>query len=178
MFIRVFATDQYRLDLPADEHAAHVIAESERILRTLPQWFGIEAALRDYANSTAVLPTWFAEQRGEVAGFLTLVRHFESSWEIHCMAVAAASRGGGVGRALVEAAVDAISCERAGFLHVKTLSQSHESVAYAQTRSFYAALGFAPLLKLPEYWSVENPCLVMLRKIDPAAQRVTGATSA
>lgn len=165
-------------DQPAQERHQQITTACERILRTLPQWFGIEPALQDYARAAAMLPTWFAEERGVLTGFITLTHHFERSWEIHCMAVETSKRGNGIGRALVAAAISAIADERAAFLSVKTLSPSREDAAYAETRAFYSALGFVPLFELPDYWSAENPCLVVVRRIDPLAPDSKTPTSA
>ena len=47
-------------------------AVAEGILRALPDWFGIEEALVDYARAADELPTFVAEAGGEPVGFLTL----------------------------------------------------------------------------------------------------------
>lgn len=59
--------------------------QCEAILRSIPQWFGIEEALVRYVADTAVLPT-FAVQAGEqLEAFLTLREHFPKAWEVHCI---------------------------------------------------------------------------------------------
>jgi hypothetical protein len=50
--------------------------QCEAILRSVPQWFGIEEALVRYVSDTTALPT-FAVQGGEqLEAFLTLREHF------------------------------------------------------------------------------------------------------
>ncbi len=51
------------------------------------------------------------------------------------------------------------------YLTVKTLSSTHPDPDYAETRAFYAAMGFVPLMELPDLWDPGNPCLVMLKKL-------------
>ena len=51
------------------------------MLRSLPDWFGIEAALVQYAKDAAVLPTLTARAGGPLCGFLSVKRHFPESAE-------------------------------------------------------------------------------------------------
>ena len=48
------------------EEGVRDAASCERILRSLPEWFAIETALRDYAAATDVYPTFLACQDEEV----------------------------------------------------------------------------------------------------------------
>jgi len=61
--------------------------DAERILRSLPQWFGLEDTLRQYAQDTSLHPTFVATDGNTVRGFNTLRHHFPPSAEIHCLAV-------------------------------------------------------------------------------------------
>jgi N-acetylglutamate synthase-like GNAT family acetyltransferase len=97
----------------------------ERVLRALPDWFGIEESLREYVRDTAVDPTWVAESGGEVVGFATLHTHFPVAAEIHCIAVVPEHHRSGLGRMLVEQLVG--DCRLAGVrvLQVKTRPRIH-----------------------------------------------------
>ena len=77
----------------------------------------------------------------------------------------ASQRGRGLGRALLATAVRWLTEQGVRDLHVKTLSATSESAAYAQTRGFYEHAGFRPMMELTEYWSPDNPCLVMIRHL-------------
>ncbi len=68
----------------------HRETEIEAVLRSLPQWFGVESALLMHVADSATRPTLAVESAGAVVGFLTLARHFPLSWEVHCMAASAA----------------------------------------------------------------------------------------
>jgi GNAT superfamily N-acetyltransferase len=75
----------------------------ESILRALPDWFGIEAATRQYVVDTAVLPTFLATSNNQTIGFLTLKQHTPYAAEIHVMGILPDWHRQGVGRALLAA---------------------------------------------------------------------------
>jgi N-acetylglutamate synthase-like GNAT family acetyltransferase len=140
-----------------------VQSQCERILRSLPAWFGIEASLLEYAENTNTLPTFIAEDNGAVIGFLSLRQHFAQSWEIDCIGVEIHGRNQGVGRALVSTAQDWLSAQEVVFLQVKTLAESRVDEAYAQTRKFYAAVGFECIQEFPTLWGERLPALQLLK---------------
>ena len=145
---------------------------AERILRCLPQWFGVEESLQDYVRDTSLYPTFVAAKNDTVNAFITVKQHFPASAEIHCIAVEASLRGRRLGKALVHCAREWAAGQGVLFLLVKTLAQSHPSPEYAQTRAFYVDMGFVPLEILPELWSPHNPCLQMIQYL-PQPQRPT-----
>ena len=73
------------------------VAPCEAVLRSLPDWFGIEDALLMYARDTATLPTFAladdaagAEHADtadntapRIIGFVSLQQHFPAAWEVH-----------------------------------------------------------------------------------------------
>jgi len=140
-------------------------APAEVILRALPDWFGIESAIVDYARAADGLPTFVAEADAQSIGFVTLRPTSAFAAELHVMGVLPAWHRRGVGRALVERAAAHASAEGLAFLHVKTLAASDPDPGYASTRAFYAAAGFVPLEELPQVWGPENPCLIMVRAL-------------
>jgi GNAT superfamily N-acetyltransferase len=141
-------------------------ADCERILRTLPQWFGIEAALRDYVDDASRLPTFIAEYDSRGVAFVTIREHFAQSWEIHCIAVEASHRGRGFGRKLHEHVERWLLEKDARMLQVKTLAPSHPNPEYAQTREFYNSLGYVPLEIFPTLWGERLPVLQLIKRID------------
>ena len=138
-------------------------ALAEGVLRALPDWFGIEQAIVDYARAADELPTFVAERGGAAVGFLTLKPTSTHALEVHVMAVLPGEHRRGVGRALVERAAAYARAEGFALLHVKTLAPSDPDLSYAATRAFYEAVGFLPLEELPQVWGAENPCLLMVR---------------
>lgn len=136
----------------------------ERILRALPEWFGIEEALVQYVRDLDRLETLVAEDSGQIAGFLAVRIHNPSSAEIHVMGVRPDLHGRGIGRALVAAAGASLRERSFSFLEVKTLGPSRPNGSYERTRGFYERMGFLPLEE-NDMWGEANPCLIMVKHL-------------
>lgn len=132
----------------------------ERVLRALPEWFGIEESLVGYVRQVAGLTTFAACAGEEAAGFLSLLRHTECAQEICVMGVLREYHRTGAGRALVAAAAQRARREGATFLTVKTVAETSPDEGYARTRAFYRAVGFLPVEVFPDLWDEQNPCLL------------------
>ncbi len=140
-----------------------VASACEPILRSLPEWFGIEEATEQYVKDTNALPTLLALVDGEVVGFLTIKQHNEYAAEIHVMGIRPDRQRKGVGRALVRRVEQILRERGVEYLQVKTLSPSHPDEGYARTRKFYYAMGFRPLEEFRGLWGEESPCLQMIK---------------
>jgi ribosomal protein S18 acetylase RimI-like enzyme len=138
----------------------------ETILRTLPQWFGIEESVLRYVRTSAELPMFAVRDEGNVAGFLTLKRHAPHAAELYLMGVRPELHGRGIGSALLEAAEDSLVADGVEYLQVKTLGPSRPSRGFEATRRFYDARGFRALEEIPGYWDEDNPCLIMVKKLE------------
>lgn len=157
----------------------HAPRTVERLLRTLPQWFGIESSNAAYVEAARRLPTYLAwpatvppgpdgpDGDPGAAGVLLLERHFPGAAEIFLLAVDPAYHRHGAGRALIAAAQAGLVADGVEFLQVKTLGPSHPDEGYQRTRKFYAAVGFAPLEEIHGLWDPENPCLIMIKHLAP-----------
>jgi len=143
----------------------------DRLLRSLPDWFGIESAVAGYVAKAHELPTYLAwsarEGSTEVTGqrpvgVLLMDRHFPESAEIYLMAVELALHRRGIGRALVAALEGDLAADGVELLQVKTLGPSQPDASYDRTRRFYSRLGFRPLEETHDLWP-GNPCLIMVK---------------
>lgn len=141
------------------------VAECESVLRSLPEWFGIEDALLKYATDTARYPTFAALHDEKVAGFITLREHFAAAWEIHCVAVRREFRNHGIGSILLGYSESWLAGRTVRFLQVKTVAHTSESAEYAQTRAFYSARGFTPIEVFPALWSPQDPALQLIKAL-------------
>ena len=137
----------------------------ERILRALPEWFGIESSLIQYVKDTTTRPTWIVDAPGgDAIACLTLREHNASSGEIHLIAVHPDNHRCGVGRMLIEFLEHHLRSRGFRYLQVKTLGPSRPSAEYELTRKFYEAMGFTALEEFATLWP-GNPCLLMVKKL-------------
>ena len=140
-------------------------AACEPVLRGLPEWFGIEAAIVQYAAEIDALPNFLASTPEGVIGFLSLKQHNPYAAEILVMGVKEAAHRQGVGKALVVEAEKWLRAQGVEYLQVKTLGPSHSDPGYTRTRAFYLALGFRPLEELSQIWDEHNPCLILVKRL-------------
>lgn len=137
----------------------------EAILRSLPQWFGIEDALVQFVADVRDMDTWGALRDGELVGFVTVKQHFENAAEVHVMGVRPDFHRQGVGRTLLNEAERTCRDRGVYWMQVKTLGPSHPDEYYARTRAFYAAMGYEPIEESDSRWP-GNPCLQMMKRLD------------
>lgn len=119
----------------------------ERVLRSLPEWFGIDEAIHQYVRDAAdpayeSLTAWAGDR---CIGVALISRHYPEAGELHLIAVDAAHRQVGVGRQLVERAAFDLVDTGAQLFSVHTVRPSYPDTGYAQTRGFYRSMGFLPL---------------------------------
>jgi GNAT superfamily N-acetyltransferase len=72
----------------------------------------------------------------------------------------------GVGRSLILRAEDWLLDQGVEYLQVKTLGPSRPDPGYEITRAFYLSLEFEPLEEMNKIWDENNPCLVMVKKLE------------
>jgi len=135
------------------------------ILRALPEWFGLEAAIRRYEQEINILPTFLAKSGEQAMGFLSLKQHNAYSAEVYVMAVRPNAHRSGIGRALMDAAETHARELGIEYMQAKTLGPSRPDEGYARTRAFYEALGFRLLEEFEKIWDENNPCLVMVKRL-------------
>jgi N-acetylglutamate synthase-like GNAT family acetyltransferase len=139
------------------------IPDCERILRSLPEWFGIESANQQYIRDLETLPAYVAEWEGRLVGFLAINQQTPDAAELHIIAVLAEIRGTGIGQGLLDAAETDLRAQGVSLLQVKTLGPSNPDDGYRQTREFYEMMGFLPLEETTAFWGPDNPTLVMVK---------------
>ncbi|MHA7271456.1 GNAT family N-acetyltransferase [Arthrobacter sp. HLT1-20] len=136
----------------------------DRILRSLPEWFGVEEAIEGFTVSASRQESFLAVVNDLAVGVALLVRHFEESAELTLIAVDANQRGGGVGKALLDALESVLIVDGCQLLQVHTVAPSFEDAAYSQTRAFYLKAGFLPVQEFDRIdW--DGPTLVMVKPL-------------
>jgi GNAT superfamily N-acetyltransferase len=137
------------------------------VLESLPEWFAIPASVESYVAAADELPMLACfDPAGDVVGFVSVKTYTAFAAEVYVMGVKQPWHRRGIGRVLIEAAVELAISKGVRFLTVKTLAPSNDDPNYARTRLFYEAVGFLPIEEFPTLWGPENPCLFMLRLIN------------
>ncbi|MBC7465740.1 MAG: GNAT family N-acetyltransferase [Bdellovibrio sp.] len=136
-----------------------------RILRALPKWFGLEYAIVNYVDEVKTMDTWFAEEAGQVVGFISIRKHNTFTAEIHVMGILESFHRQGVGSKLVQAAQKSLAASGFKYLQVKTLSENRADRNYDKTRRFYLSDGFTPIEEFKTLWDEFNPCLMLIKEI-------------
>lgn len=134
----------------------------EQIMRSLPQWFGIETAIVQYVKDIEQLPTFIAVEDNQTIGFLTIKIHNQFAAEIYVMGVLPQFHRNGIGSSLINKAEKFLKQDNVEYLQVKTLGESHPDKYYALTRNFYLQMGFKPIEEFSQIWE-DTPCLLMVK---------------
>lgn len=137
-----------------------------QILRALPDWFGIEDSIVEYVNDVKDMLFYAYYDLEQPVGFIAVKVHNTFTSEVYVMGILKDYHKQGIGRTLIEAAE--AYCIKQGMkaLTVKTLADTVNNEAYANTRSFYASMGFIPLEIFPDLWGPANPCLMLVKFIE------------
>jgi GNAT superfamily N-acetyltransferase len=137
----------------------------EPIIRSLPEWFGLEPANQQFVRDISTHPTFVAYVGGEPAGFMTVKQHNPYAAEIYVCGVRPEYHRHGLGKAMLASIEAYLRSQGTEYLQVKTLGPSHPDEGYNRTRQFYASAGFRPLEEMPWVWGPDNPCLVMVKHL-------------
>jgi GNAT superfamily N-acetyltransferase len=137
----------------------------ERLTAELPGWFGNADSNARYALQAEVLDGYVAESEGVPRGLLLLKQSSSVSAEIYWMAVDPVCHRLGIGRALVEAAVEAVRTQGVRYLFVATLHPAIPYEPYQRTRRFYEAMGFACVLEEQSPADPASPLGYYLRQL-------------
>jgi ribosomal protein S18 acetylase RimI-like enzyme len=151
---------------------------ADSILRKLPEWFGNEAAIQEYARSAREYAFFAAFAKGVCIGFFSGKIHYGRAGDIYVCGVAPDFQGRGIGRRLYEELERYFVENNCEYVIVKTLSEMNSDKNYAETRKFYRKMGFKELLTLSEMWDENNPCLIMIKNLALSLSRADSAAPA
>ena len=138
-----------------------VVAE---VLHDLPEWFGIPESTQAYIEGAKDLRVWAAYQESDVVGFISLSYSSEDCAEIDCLGVKKAYQGKGIGSQLL-ATLESEARKNVDYLQLKTVAEGSNK-DYDRTNVFYRSLGFKKLEIFPQLWDPQNPCQILIKKIN------------
>lgn len=137
----------------------------ERLLVTVPEWFGRSESNAEYIEAARTMETWTVRDGGgRVVGVTLVAHHFCRSAEVHFTVVDRSVHGTGVGTVMVQSVCADLRRRGVNLLQVKTLGPSHPDPNYRRTRYFYEKMGFIPLEET-DLWDENTPCLIMVRSL-------------
>ena len=136
---------------------------TEQILRSLPDWFELEQGILDYIKSVQSMPFFITKINNKIVGFVVIEDYNEFTSEIHVMGILPGFRGKGIGRQIIDFVWDRNIKLGKKYLTVKTLDYSAGDRFYEETRKFYFAMGFVPIMILKDIWGEDNPCVIMIK---------------
>ena len=139
-------------------------AIAREILEALTDWFGVEESREEYISISSDW-TFFAAKRTEgPIGFLCLKETGKSTVELAVMGVLMEHHRSGVGRRLVEKAIETARLQGYEFMQVKTVKMGiYED--YDRTNLFYISCGFKELEVFPLLWDEANPCQIYVMSL-------------
>ena len=139
-------------------------AIARKILEALTDWFGIEESREEYISGSAGWTFFAAKEEGEAIGFLCLKETGKATVELAVMGVLAEHHRSGVGRQLVERAIETAGSQGYEFMQVKTVKMGmYED--YDRTNLFYLSCGFKEFEVFPLLWDEANPCQIYVMSL-------------
>ena len=148
-------------EVKGEDQKMAVVAE---ILRNLPEWFGIPESTQAYIEGAKDLRVWTAYQESDVVGFISLSYSSEDCAEIDCLGVKKNFQGQGIGGQLLFTLESEIA-KTVDYLQVKTVAEGSNK-NYDRTNVFYRSVGFKKLEIFPSLWDPQNPCQILIKKIN------------
>ncbi|ARC21758.1 GNAT family N-acetyltransferase [Streptococcus sp. FDAARGOS_192] len=138
-----------------------VVAE---VLKDLPEWFGIPESTQAYIEGATTLQVWAAYQESDLTGFVSLSYSSEDCAEIDCLGVKKSYQGRKIGSQLL-ATLESEARKKVDYLQVKTVAEGSNK-DYDRTNVFYRSLGFKKLEIFPQLWGSQNPCQILIKKLE------------
>ena len=138
-----------------------VVAE---VLKDLPEWFGIPESTQAYIEGATTQQVWAAYQESDLTGFVSLSYSSEDCAEIDCLGVKKSYQGRKIGSQLL-ADLESEARKKVDYLQVKTVAEGSNK-DYDRTNVFYRSLGFKKLEIFPQLWGSQNPCQILIKKLE------------
>lgn len=138
---------------------------AESVLKSLPDWFGLEEATKNYINNSQELPMLIAYEKESPVGFISIKKHTPSTSELYVMGVHPQFHLLSHGKQMIAILEKHLINEGVEFLQAKTLSEDRECNNYLKTRLSYNSQGFKEVEVFPTLWGKDNPCLLMIKAL-------------
>ncbi|MCK5811905.1 MAG: GNAT family N-acetyltransferase [Clostridiales bacterium] len=161
----LYKTPYEGLDFVRETNPSRKSVVCDKILRTLPEWFGIESAIVEYNQKVKQLDFIKIKYQQEVIGFCAYQVNYGINCDLYVLGIYRDFHRFGIGSKLIEYINDEVKKQEVKYLSVKTLSDKHVDSYYERTRNFYIKNGFYPFEEFKDLWGKENPCLLMIKEV-------------
>ena len=139
-------------------------AIARKVLEALTDWFGIKESREEYISGCANWKFFAAKEDDEAVGFLCLKETGKATVELAVMGVLKDYHRIGIGRQLVEKAIETARSQGYEFMQVKTVKMGmYED--YDRTNLFYISCGFKEFEVFPLLWDEANPCQIYIMSL-------------
>ena len=139
-------------------------AIARKVLEALTDWFGIKESREEYISGCANWKFFAAKEDDEAVGFLCLKETGKATVELAVMGVLKDYHRIGIGRQLVEKAIETARSQGYEFMQVKTVKMGmYED--YDRTNFFYISCGFKELEVFPLLLDEANPCQIYIMSL-------------
>ena len=139
-------------------------AIARKILEALADWFEIEESREEYITGSADWTFFAAMEEEKAVGFLCLKETGKATVELAVMGILKEYHRSGIGRQLVEKAIETAGSQGYEFMQVKTVKMGmYED--YDITNHFYISCGFKEFEVLPRHWDEANPCQIYIMSL-------------
>ena len=143
-------------EVKGEDQKMAVVAEN---LRDLPEWFGIPESTQAYIEGAKDLRVGCLSRKWCSRVYKFII--FEWS---DCLGVKKSFQGQGIGRELITT-IEREAVKQVDYLQVKTVAEGSNK-DYDRTNVFYRSLGFKKLEIFPQLWDPQNPCQILIKKIN------------
>jgi ribosomal protein S18 acetylase RimI-like enzyme len=138
---------------------------TNNILRSLPNWFGIEKSIVEYVN-TMDDKEFFAAYEGDICtGFFSINYLNSDAADLYVLGIKKEYQHKGIGTLLFSTVENHLRSKGYKYITVQTLSSKSTDKYYAKTRNFYHKMGFAEIYENDKIYDENNPFLLMVKYI-------------
>lgn len=138
---------------------------ARKILRDLPEWFGIDESTKEYIEKVAQYTFIAAYVDNEVAGFYSLRRENKDTLDMYVLGVLKKYHNTGIGTRLQEYVNDYAMLKKYTYMMVITLAEKANNFEYSLTRKFYLKMGFRDFYQNDKIFDSYNPAQILIKEV-------------
>ena len=138
---------------------------AKKVLRDLPEWFGIEESTKEYIENVVKYTFIAAYIDNEVVGFYSLRHENKDTLDMYVLGVLKKYHNKGVGTKLQEYVNDYAKVKKYKYMMVITLAEKANNYEYALTRRFYLKMGFKDFYQNDKIFDSCNPAQILIKTV-------------